>query len=154
MLRRCVFDRVGGFDESLAVAFNDVDFCLRIGQTGLRVVYTPFATLRHHESASVGRPEKGHKVDEVEIQRMLTRWGPLLRSDPYYNPNLPLDREDFASAVIRNYRLGTDATFRRRMLEIANMPWWPLLQMGIQVLRSEGPASLMRDTLRYFRSRI
>jgi hypothetical protein len=75
-------------------------------------------------------------------------------ADPCYNPNLPLDKEDFAAAVRRDYRLGSDATLKRRVLDVANIPWLPLLRMGMHVLRDEGPVSLTRDAARYFRTRI
>jgi GT2 family glycosyltransferase len=154
MMRRELFEEVGGFDEKFAVAFNDVDLCLRLRQLGLQIVYTPYATLIHHESVSVGHPVHGRRVDASEIQRMFARWDRLLRTDPFYNPNLPLDHEDFASVVRRTYRLGASASLSRLVLDLAHTPWRPLLQMGIQVLRSEGPASLTRDAVRYFRSRV
>ena len=84
LFRREVFDEVGGFDERLRVAYNDVDFCLRVAQRGYRVVYTPLAELEHAESASRGRlhPE----ADEAEF---VARWGrPAEMRDPYLNPHI------------------------------------------------------------------
>lgn len=90
-MRAEVFDEVGGFDANrLAVAFNDVDLCLRVRQAGYRIVWTPFATLIHHESKSRGpedTPQKRARF-EAETQVMRERWEPQLRADPYYNPNL------------------------------------------------------------------
>ncbi len=82
---------MGRFDEEkLAVAFNDVDLCLKIRKKGYLIVYTPFAALYHHESIS-----RGYNLNPDEISAMNNRWGDILLSDPYYNPNLSLDSEDF-----------------------------------------------------------
>ena len=100
VMRRAVFDEIGGFDESLQVAFNDVDLCLRIREKGHEIVYQSYAQLYHHESASRGyenTPEKFARF-ESEIAAMRDRWGDALRIDPYYNPNLTLLSEDFAFA--------------------------------------------------------
>ncbi len=90
-VRAEVFRQVGGFDaDTLAVAFNDVDLCLRLRRAGYRNVWTPYARLTHHESKSRGpedTPEKRARF-EAESRVMRERWGPELRSDPYYNPNL------------------------------------------------------------------
>ena len=98
LTRREVFEAVGGFNEELAVAFNDVDFCLKIRQAGYRIVYTPYARLYHYESASRGSdttPENTGRF-RAEIAYMLARWGSWLQNDPYYNPNLTIWREDFS----------------------------------------------------------
>lgn len=100
LVRKSVFEQVGGLDEQLKVAFNDVDFCLRVREAGYRNVWTPFAVLYHHESASRGyedTPEK-RKRFEGEIKFMFDRWGNLLQADPAYNPNLTLTGEPFALA--------------------------------------------------------
>jgi GT2 family glycosyltransferase len=100
LVRRDVYLRAGGLDESIAVAFNDVDFCLRLRKAGLRCVYTPDATLVHHESRSRGKddsPEKRARFAR-EVETIMARWGEVLRSDPAYNPNLTLESEDFALA--------------------------------------------------------
>ena len=84
LVRRDVFDQVGGFDESLPVAFNDLDFCLRLGCAGYRLLYTPHAGLIHYESASRGL--SGYAKD---FRTFVGRWWDVLRADdPYYNPNL------------------------------------------------------------------
>jgi GT2 family glycosyltransferase len=86
MVRREVWERMGGFDESLGVAFNDVDFCLRAREKGYLVVYTPYALLYHYESASRG---KLHPPEDEQFFR--DRWGnPGEYKDPYYNPNLDI----------------------------------------------------------------
>lgn len=94
VVRKSVFDEVGGLNESdLAVAFNDVDFCLRLLERGYRNVWTPFAKLYHHESATRGADDTSEKLERFgkEIEYMRQRWGDLLEHDPAYNPNLSLD---------------------------------------------------------------
>jgi GT2 family glycosyltransferase len=100
VVRRDVFDEVGGLDESFEVAFNDVDFCLRIAQRGYRNVWTPWAELYHHESATRGyedNPEKQARFSG-EIERLQGRWGDALKWDPAYSPNLSLESHNFALA--------------------------------------------------------
>lgn len=102
LVRRAVYEQVGGLDaEHLAVAFNDVDFCLKVMQAGYRNLWTPQAELYHHESKTRGAdtaPDKRARL-EREARFMLDRWGPLLRRDPFYNPNLSLSRRDFSLAT-------------------------------------------------------
>ncbi|HEX2558771.1 glycosyltransferase family 2 protein, partial [Phenylobacterium sp.] len=89
-LRREVYEQVGGLEEEhLAVAFNDVDLCLKIRETGLRVVVTPFAELHHYESASRGRDRSAEHRERYakEAAYMRQRWGRVLDEDPFYNPN-------------------------------------------------------------------
>lgn len=92
VVRREVFAEAGGLDESLAIAFNDLDFCLRIREAGYRNVWTPFAEMYHHESASRGYEDSPERLARFhrEVAAMTGRWGDLLRQDPYYNPNLTL----------------------------------------------------------------
>ncbi len=90
LIQRALFEDLGGFDEALAVSFNDVDLCLRLRQRGLLVVYTPFAELLHHESIS-----RGPRVATGEIARMRERHGAILLADPYYNRHLSLERDDY-----------------------------------------------------------
>lgn len=99
MMRREVFDAVGGFDESLAVAFNDVDLCMKVRERGHLIVFTPFAEAYHHESKSRGLEDTPEKVARFnrEIDRFHEKWGDEL-IDPYYNPNLTLIHEDFSLA--------------------------------------------------------
>ncbi|HTZ07505.1 MAG TPA: glycosyltransferase [Acidimicrobiales bacterium] len=102
VVRRPAWEAVGGFDAAnLPVAFNDVDFCLRLREAGWRVVWTPNAELFHHESVSRGPDDTGPRAAEFlrEVDYVQKRWGPrALRSDPAYNPNLTLDAEDFSLA--------------------------------------------------------
>ncbi len=99
MVPRRVWDEVGGLDETFEVAFNDVDFCMRIRKAGYLIVFTPFAELYHYESKSRGLdndPVKRRRFQD-ETDRFQNRWGDELASgDPYYNPNLSLEREDFS----------------------------------------------------------
>ena len=99
MLRREVWDEVNGLDESFKVAFNDVDLCMRIRRAGYLIVWTPYAELYHYESKSRGAedsPEK-QKRFQGEIELFQKRWAKeLAAGDPYYNPNLTLEREDFS----------------------------------------------------------
>ena len=92
---------VNGLNEAeLKVAFNDVDFCLRLREAGLRNVWTPYAELFHHESATRGEdtnPEKQQRF-AGEVRYMIERWGDALTHDPAYNPNLTLEHEDFSLA--------------------------------------------------------
>ncbi len=101
VVRKSLYQQVGGLDEqNLSVAFNDVDFCLRLREAGYRNVWTPYAELLHHESATRGEdvaPEKRARF-EREIAFMQKRWGALIADDPAYNPNLTLLLEDFSLA--------------------------------------------------------
>ena len=93
VIRKSVFEGVGGLNEAnLGVAFNDVDLCLKVRETGKRLVWTPFAELYHHESASRGFDQDmiGRARFQTEIYYMQTQWGSILSSDPYHNPNLSL----------------------------------------------------------------
>ena len=98
MTSRFLFDSLGGFDESFAVAFNDVDLCMRIRKAGYLIVFTPFAELYHYESKSRGldtAPENRERF-VGEVERFQKRYkDELSATDPYYNPNLTLDYEDF-----------------------------------------------------------
>lgn len=101
VIRRATFEAVGGFNEAdLPVAFNDIDFCLRVQATGLRNLWTPFAELYHHESASRGAEDTPEKIERFSREAAYMRrvWGRLLDRDPAYNPNLSLTQEDFSLA--------------------------------------------------------
>jgi hypothetical protein len=100
MVRREVYQQVGGLDVSLQVAFNDIDFCLRLRQHGYANVWTPFAELYHHESASRGHEDTPAKRARFmqEVEFMKDRWGDQLDRDPAYSPNLTLFGEPFALA--------------------------------------------------------
>lgn len=99
MMRRDVFDEVGGLDESFEVAFNDVDLCMKIRKKGYLVVFTPYAELYHYESKSRGNDSTPEKLERFrgEIDRFKEKWQKQLDDgDPYYNPNLTLTRDDFS----------------------------------------------------------
>lgn len=93
--RRAVFESLGGFDVDLPAAFNDVDLCIRIRQSGARIVWTPAAELYHHESLTYGAHNSTPRAAQFEhdVMVMRGRYGPVLDSDPAYNPNLSFDRE-------------------------------------------------------------
>ncbi len=101
VVKKHLFQKLGGLDgKNLAVAFNDVDFCLRLREAGYRNVWTPHALLYHHESVSRGQddsPEKRSRF-EKEVEYMKSRWGDLLQNDPAYSPNLTLHDTDFSYA--------------------------------------------------------
>jgi GT2 family glycosyltransferase len=92
VLRREAFEAVGGFDERLAIAFNDVDLCIRLRQQGWRIIWTPTVELRHHESASTGRHDAPERIEQFqnEVRLMRAMWGATLDRDPAYNANLSL----------------------------------------------------------------
>lgn len=97
LVKKSVFQQVGGLDEGLAVAFNDIDFCLRLKRAGYRNIWTPHAVLFHHESASRGyedTPQKQARFND-EVRFMRERWGAILECDPAYNRNLSLGEEPF-----------------------------------------------------------
>lgn len=99
MVRRSVFDEVEGLNEEFKVAFNDIDFCLKVRKAGYLVVYNPYAQFYHYESKSRGQEDSADKVArfQQEIGLFGERWGELLKNgDPYYNPNLTLDKADFS----------------------------------------------------------
>lgn len=102
VVRRQAWHEVGGLDEeNLPIAFNDVDFGLRLREAGWGIVWSPYAELFHHESVSRGPDDSGPRATEFarEVSYMQARWGPeVLRYDPYYNPNLSLVAEDFSLA--------------------------------------------------------
>ena len=98
VVRKALYEQVGGLNaEQLGVAYNDVDFCLRLREAGYRNVWTPYAELLHHESASRGLEVAAESRDRLarESAFMQSRWADLIAHDPAYNPNLTLDTEDF-----------------------------------------------------------
>jgi GT2 family glycosyltransferase len=101
MMRKELFDYINGFDEKFAISLNDIDLCLRVRKLGLLNVFTPFAELYHYESKSRGyetTPDKQAR-QEQEIKKFQDRWQTELQNgDPYYNPNLTLERQDFSVA--------------------------------------------------------
>ncbi len=102
LVRRSLYQAVGGLNErDLSVAFNDVDFCIRLTKAGYRNIWTPFAQLYHHESVSRGNDLDRDKVVrfQSEVDYMLNTWREDLLYDPAYNPNLTLQADDFTIAT-------------------------------------------------------
>ena len=97
MVKTSVFKAVGGFDEELKVAFNDIDLCMKVRKYGVKIVFTPYAELYHYESKSRGMedtPEKQLRFSR-EVNCFRRKWErELLKGDPYYNPNLTLNNTD------------------------------------------------------------
>ena len=99
MMKKSVFDQLGGFEERLSVAFNDVDLCLRTVQAGYLVVYNPRVELYHYESKSRGTEDNEEKIRRFqgEIEFMRSRWIKILKEgDPYYNKNLTLSKWNYS----------------------------------------------------------
>ena len=90
VLRKTVFDDVGGFDENLPNNFNDVDFCLRLRERGWQIIWTPYADLIHQESASRGRHSGSAERAQLlrDMAYLQEKWGEQLQNDPFYSPNL------------------------------------------------------------------
>jgi hypothetical protein len=104
MMRRTVFDQVGGFDEAFAVGFNDTDLCLRLRAAGLRVLYDGHTVLRHHESATRAA-DKALADPTQDEMRFRARWPEFFGgSDPFYNPWFSVDGSD--------HRLRSDTGWR------------------------------------------
>ncbi len=93
MVRKDVFEELGGFDEQLPGTYNDIDFCLRIREAGYRIVWTPEAELYHDE------PLARNSVDGRQAKYIKQRWAKILKNDPYYSPNLTLRYEDLGFRV-------------------------------------------------------
>lgn len=101
VVKKSIFEEVGGLnDQELKVAFNDIDFCLKLSEAGYLNVWTPFAELYHHESVSRGAEDTPAKKArfQKEIDYMKKRWGKVLRRDPFYNPNLTLESDQYELA--------------------------------------------------------
>lgn len=99
MVKRSIFEEVKGFTEQLSVAFNDVDFCLKVRQKGHLIVYDPYVELVHYESKTRGAEDTEEKIKrfEKECSYMKTQWSEILQSgDPMYNPNLTLKKWDYS----------------------------------------------------------
>lgn len=105
MVKRFVFEEVEGFDEKYAVAFNDIDLCMKIRKAGYLIVYNPYAELNHYESKSRGYEDSEEKIQRFNAEAALFRgrWKDALKKgDPYYNPNLTLEKSDFSLSVRTN----------------------------------------------------
>ena len=109
MTKRTLFDQVGGFTEELAVAFNDIDFCMKIRSLNKLLVYNPYALLYHYESKSRGLEDTPEKVARFnrEIAIFARRWPDILKNgDPFYNPNLTLRKSNFALRDLKKEKIG------------------------------------------------
>ena len=98
MVKRVVYEQVGGLEEELMVAYNDIDLCLKIGKAGYRIVYTPYAIGTHYESKSRGYENTAEKQARLkrESDYMKKKWiDYFLYGDPYYNPNFSKKRMDY-----------------------------------------------------------
>ena len=111
MTKKEIFDQVGGFCEELAVAFNDIDYCMKVRGLGKLVVYNPFAQLYHYESKSRGIEDTPERVlrFEQEVETFRSHWPEILeKGDPYYNPNLTLLSSDFSLRDLEKEPLARD----------------------------------------------
>ena len=109
LTKKELFLSVGGFTEELAVAFNDIDYCLKVRAAGQLVVYNPYALLHHYESKSRGLEDTPEKVERFnrEVARFMKRWPEILeQGDPYYNPNLTLRKSNFALRDLDKEKIG------------------------------------------------
>jgi GT2 family glycosyltransferase/glycosyltransferase involved in cell wall biosynthesis len=113
--RRPVFDAAGGFDTGFPIDYNDLDFCLRVIELGWRVVYTPFAELKHYESRSARRLQP----DSLDTERFRARWGAVIARDPHYNPHLRRDGVAYEPPTAQPVApaVSASATVRRRLIE-------------------------------------
>lgn len=105
MVKKALFEEVGGLEESFAISLNDVDFCLKLRQKNLLNVFTPFSELYHYESASRGLDDQGEKAERYnkESEMFREKWKTVLEAgDPYYNANFSLDRSDFSLKISAN----------------------------------------------------
>ena len=109
MSKKSVFEAAGGFSEELAVAFNDIDYCMKVRSLGKLVVYAPYALLYHYESKSRGLEDTPEKVARFnrEVAKFGKKWPDILRDgDPYYNPNLTLRKSNFALRDLKKEGIG------------------------------------------------
>jgi len=96
VIRSKIFRELGGFDETMPLAYNDVDLCIRVRQAGWRIIWTPAVELYHRQFASLGKhnSRRHSKQFASDVNLMRQRWGDLLTCDPFYNRNLSLDRQN------------------------------------------------------------
>ena len=109
MVKRSAYRQVGGMSTALKVAFNDIDFCMKIRALGKLVVYAPYAALYHYESKSRGLEDTPEKVARFnrEVAIFAKKWPEILRDgDPYYNPNLTLRKSNFALRDLKKEGIG------------------------------------------------
>ena len=121
MTKRSVFDKVGGFDENIAVAFNDIDLCLKIRKLGYLIVYNPYSSFYHYESKSRGYEDTKEKVERFnrEFAFFVHRWKDKLNEiDEYYNPNLTLRQNNAALRNIKYEKIGEPFPIPKEIEEI------------------------------------
>ena len=109
MSKKSVFEKAGGFSEELAVAFNDIDYCMKVRTQDKLVVYAPYAVLHHYESKSRGLEDTPEKIARFnkEIATFAKKWPEILENgDPYYNPNLTLRKSNFALRDLKKEKIG------------------------------------------------
>ena len=109
MSKKSLFDQAGGFSEELAVAFNDIDYCMKLRSLNKLVVYAPYALFYHYESKSRGLEDTPEKLERFhrEIRLFSEKWPEILKNgDPYYNPNLTLRKSNFALRDLRKEQIG------------------------------------------------
>ena len=109
MTKKSVFDQVGGLSTELAVAFNDIDYCMKVRALGKLVVYAPYALLYHYESKSRGLEDTPEKVARFnrEVAIFIKKWPDIIKNgDPYYNPNLTLRKSNFALRDLLKEKIG------------------------------------------------
>ena len=102
MTKKSVFEAVGGLSTELAVAFNDIDYCMKVRALGKLVVYAPYATLYHYESKSRGLEDTPEKVARFNREVAIF----IKNGDPYYNPNLTLRKSNFALRDLLKEKIG------------------------------------------------
>lgn len=117
--RMSIVREVGGFDQSMRIDFNDIDFCLAIRDHGYRIVYTPFSELYHFEGSTQVRTVQ----DDADRDAFLAKWSNVVARDPHYNPRLPRDRADCQIMSWADERV--DLTSFTLPAAPARAPWAP-----------------------------
>ncbi|MDA8824160.1 glycosyltransferase, partial [Opitutales bacterium] len=145
-IRKSVFEEVNGFNEkTLKVAFNDVDLCLKVKQSGYRNLWTPYSVLIHHESASRGRDDSPDKIMRFhrEILYLKKKWQDIMDNDPCYNANLTLKRENFGLRQKRKEKnLVSGKINHKNFLDCRKKLYNGLSGKGIEIGAFEHPAKL------------
>ena len=149
MMKKSLFEQVGGFDEHLAYSFNDVDICLRLREKGYSIIYTPYAVLYHH-----GTSTRPYTEDEKEIGYFVKHWHDLiLKGDPYYDQNLsrikPFEpKKEDENLVLTDMGLfdKSDQRFDRRIGKYA--------QVSNKVRKKHGTRRLVIELIRFFKKRV
>ena len=121
MSKKSVFEEAGGFSEDLAVAFNDIDYCMKVRSLGKLVVYAPYAVLYHYESKSRGLEDTPEKVARFnrEVAKFAKKWPDILKNgDPYYNPNLTLRKSNFALRDLKKEEIGKPYQLDEAIVEL------------------------------------